>query len=151
MEASAQEGEVHPSACSELQLLKQRGHLDARSSLQRFTPSCQVVRMSRDATTDTATRNPPCREIRIGFSLPRHGSFNHQHRSHHSTCRNSTWTLIFATTTTAGTADPSVDSICSRNVHWWFAAEPRRDHTTTESGSPDVSSDAKKRTHRHWQ
>ena len=36
--------------------------------------------MSRDATTDTATRNPPCGEILKGFSLPRHSSLNHQHK-----------------------------------------------------------------------
>ena len=73
--------------------------------------------MSRDATRDTAAKHPPCGEIRIDFSLPRQSS--------------STWTLVFATTTTACAADTSVVSICGRNVHWWFAANPRRAHTTT--------------------
>ena len=123
------------SARSELQLLNQGGHFDARSSPQRFKHSCQVLRISRDATTDTAVFHVTAASIiNTNARCTRNG-----HRSRHSTYRNSTWTLVFATTTTAGTADTSVDSICGRNAHWWFAADSRRDHATTESGSNGCS------------
>ena len=49
------------------------------------------------------------------------------HRGRHSTYKNSTWTLVFATSTTVGTAGTSVESNSGCNVHWWFAAEPKRD------------------------
>ena len=60
---------MHPSARSELYVMKRSGHLNARSSPphrnkhltarsspQHFTPSYEVDRMSHGATTDTATK-----------------------------------------------------------------------------------------------